>query len=361
MTKSSAASTPSKKTSEATPTQPQPAKSQWLTTSFKWLRRAYVGFTVALGSYILLVTVVMLSLLSSGGSDVEQMPLQEEVIRAGSSDSQDIVAVVDLSGPIVLEDTSDDFAFSSVLVSAEKVISILSQLEENDQVKAIVLKINSPGGSAVASDVIYQKLMSIREAKPVTAYFAEVAGSGGYYVGAGANKIVSHPDALTGSIGVIMNLYEVSELYQTLGITNNTIKSGQFKDIGSESRELSDQEREQLQTLVDGTYGSFVNAIVAGRNMDEATVRELGDGRLYSGTQALENGLVDATGTFDDALDMAIADADLSDPAVIEYLDQSFFESLFSANMMQILPGVGSLLHKVTPHQQAGLMYLMDI
>lgn len=328
---------------------------------FKWLRRAYVGLAVAIGSYVLIVTVLFLMILSEGSSFSSDIPYQEDVIREGDEDTEEIVGVVDISGPMLVDDTSDSLSFSPTIASAERINKVLDELNSRDEVKAVVLRINSPGGTAVAADEIYQKILEVRENKPVVAHFSQVAASGGYYVGAAADSIVAHPDTLTGSIGVIMNLYEISELYEKIGVTANTIVSGEFKDIGSEARELTEEERAQLQDLVDGSYDNFVNAIVAGRGMDESTVRNLGDGRLYSGKQAADVGLVDSLGTFDVAIDEAINRAELDDPRVVEYLDQSFFEALLSTSAVRFFPGLRALDKAAPLQSQSGVLYLMQI
>lgn len=326
---------------------------------FKWLRRVYVGLTIAIGSYVLLVTMLVLWAMSQVDTGLSENSLQHEVIREAKNQSQDIVAVVHLDGPIVMDDSSQGWSVSSTSVSADTIKKTLAELEADDQVKAVVLMINSPGGSAVASDEIYHQVLKLKETKPVIAHFSQMAASGGYYIGAAASQIVAHPQSLTGSIGVIFNFYELSDLYQKLGVTANTIKSGEFKDVGSESRPLSDAEREQLQGLVDATYSEFVTAVARGRSMDESKVRELADGRLYTGRQALELGLVDQVGTSDRAIDVAIEVINAPDAAVYEYSDEGFWQSLFSAEAISLIPGVKNLLPRLSPaSSQMGLMYM---
>src|SRR5699024_10481245 len=192
---------------------------------------------------------------------------------------------------------------------------------EEPNVAVVIVNVNSPGGGVVESAEIHDKLIEVQEEynKPVYASMGNVAASGGYYVSAPADKIVAHPATLTGSIGVIMESVNYAELADKLGIDFNTIKSGEFKDIMSSSREMTDEEEDILQTMIDELFDEFVQVIVDGRGMSESDVRKLADGRIYTGKQAKENGLIDEVGSLEDTIAFMQADHQLENAQVVEY------------------------------------------
>lgn len=183
----------------------------------------------------------------------------------------------------------------------------IRSLAEQKDVKAIVLDINSPGGSVGAVQEIYSTILRVRREKkiPVVAIFGDVAASGGYYIAAACDKIIAHPGSLTGSIGVIFSVTNFEGLLGKIGVRSDPIKSGKHKDIGSPARPMTPEERKILQALIDDAHSQFVVAISTGRRLPEERIRELADGRIYSGRQALEAGLVDALGDTQDALELA--------------------------------------------------------
>jgi protease-4 len=188
-------------------------------------------------------------------------------------------------------------------------------------VKAVVLRLNSPGGAVTASDIMYEDLVHFREKthKPVVACMMDLAASGAYYLAMGADVVYAHPTTVTGSIGVIMTLYNASGLFEKIGLTSNPIKSGPNKDIGNPGRPMTEAERAILQGMVDRFYGQFVEVVVRGRHLPEERVRTLADGRVYTGVEAKELGLVDAVGHLDDAIAAAKDLAGIVDAAVIAY------------------------------------------
>lgn len=183
----------------------------------------------------------------------------------------------------------------------------LRALAEQKDVKAIVLDINSPGGSVGAVQELYSNILRVRREKklPVVAVFGDVAASGGYYIAAACDKVIAHPGSLTGSIGVIFSVQNFEGLLGKVGVKVDPVKSGKHKDIGSPARPMTPEERKILQSLIDDAYDQFTVAISSGRNLPIERVRELADGRIYSGRQALEAGLVDALGDTQDALELA--------------------------------------------------------
>ena len=204
------------------------------------------------------------------------------------------VGVVDVRG--VIEDATD-------------VIETLERFRRQDGTVAVVLRIDSPGGAVAPSQEIYDEVWRVREQKPVIASLGNVAASGGYYIASAANQIVADPGTITGSIGAIMSVPYYAPLADKIGFSEETVKSGRFKDTGHPLRKLSADERALLQNMVDDVLGQFVEAVARGRNMPVGRVRTLADGRIYSGTQAVASGLVDKLGGLESAVRLAWQDA----------------------------------------------------
>jgi len=183
----------------------------------------------------------------------------------------------------------------------------LRALAEKDEVKSLVLEINSPGGSVGAVQELHSQLLRIRQekGKPVVALLGDVAASGGYYLAAACDKVVAHPGTLTGSIGVIFQVGNVEGLLGKVGVKVEPIKSGRLKDIGSSVRPMTAEERALLQGLIDDAYSQFFEAVRTGRRLDPEKLKLLADGRIFTGRQAKENGLVDELGDSHVALKLA--------------------------------------------------------
>jgi len=181
----------------------------------------------------------------------------------------------------------------------------LVRLKKNTGIKAIILRINSPGGSVGPTQEIYREIRKTIQTKKVVASMGSVAASGGYYIAAGADKIVANPGTITGSIGVIMHFVRLEELLNKIGIGLEVLKSGEFKDIGSPNRELTEREKELLNALITDIQRQFEEGVAEGRNLPLEKVRQIADGRIFSGAQAKELGLVDVLGNFQDAVEIA--------------------------------------------------------
>lgn len=189
-----------------------------------------------------------------------------------------------------------------IIVDSKKIIEQLDDFSDNDTVKAIVLRVNSPGGGVGPSQEIHDEVRRINAEKPVIVSMASVAASGGYYVAAPAREIFANPGTLTGSIGVIMEFTNFQELLDKIGLKNEVVKSGKHKDIGSPVRPMTEDDRILLQALIDDVHSQFVDAIATGRRLDVQKVRALADGRIFSGRQARELGLVDQLGGLEAAV-----------------------------------------------------------
>ncbi|MBP2634335.1 MAG: sppA [Firmicutes bacterium] len=215
----------------------------------------------------------------------------------------------------------------------DALIRQLHAARDDQSVKAIVLRINSPGGTVPASQEVGEELKKVRElGKPVITSMADMAASGGYWLAACTDKIYANPSTITGSLGVYMPYSNWEELYKKIGVRQEKIKSGPHKDILSPDRQLTEEERAIIQVMVDDMYNQFVEVIAEGRHLDQAKVRQLADGRIYTGRQAKEAGLVDELGNMYDAIDGATAMVGIKGkPEIVEYGKQNALEALLGA------------------------------
>ncbi len=237
------------------------------------------------------------------------------------------VGIVRIEGAIQMIGASSPLSMSQ---GAENIIRRLDELERNSDVKAVVVRINSPGGTVGASQEIYQKLWKLRKKNiPLVASMGEIAASGGYYVASACNYIVANHGTLTGSIGVIAISPNLRGLFQKIGIDMNVIKSGRYKDILSSFRDISPEERELIQEIIDSSYHKFLKDVALGRNQNESDIQPIADGRVMSGETALKHKLVDMLGTFEDAIDKARQMAKLSEDCPVYDESKSPLEQMF--------------------------------
>ncbi len=220
-----------------------------------------------------------------------------------------------------------------VILDSEKTVERIHKFRDNSSIQGLIVRINSPGGGVAASQEIYQALKDYRDStgKPVIASMSTVAASGGYYIACGVDSIIANPGTTTGSIGVIMELMDYSDLLNKIGIEVNVIQSGPFKDAGRGSRKLTRKDKAYFQKYIDNAYGQFVDVVVKARQMDKKQVLKLADGRVFTGQQAYEYGLIDKLGTFDDAIKLLAEMADIDDPSLVRpYVRRrTFFDLLF--------------------------------
>ncbi|MGE7120149.1 signal peptide peptidase SppA [Peribacillus sp. NPDC046944] len=258
----------------------------------------------------------------------------EEVIEG--EDPTNVIAVLDVEGTI--QDTGEASLLSSETYNHRDFMDKLQMAEENDNIKGIILRVNSPGGGVVESAEIYDKILDIKKVKkPVYVSMGSMAASGGYYISAPADKIFASPETMTGSLGVIMQGYNYEKLAEKYGVEFETIKSGTYKDIMSPTREMTDDERKILQNMIDNSYDQFVKIIADGRGMSEKEVRKIADGRIYDGRQAKEVHLIDDFGHLDDVIAAMKNDIDQKNAQVIRYTGEAGFGSLFSMGAQKIL------------------------
>ena len=240
--------------------------------------------------------------------------------------SQDRVALIRIEG---------------VILDAQATISELKQYSENPLVKAIVLRIDSPGGGVVPPQEIHDAVKRVKNKsnKAVIASMGTVAASGGYYIAAATDRIIANPGTLTGSIGVIMEMANFEGLMKKVGVEGVVIKSGRFKDVGSPLRKMSDEERKLLQSVMDDVHHQFIQAVADGRSLEVSDVEPLADGRIYTGRQAKEARLVDELGDLDDAIHIAADIAGMEgEPKVVEPRKRFSFRDIIESRWASVFP-----------------------
>jgi protease-4 len=207
------------------------------------------------------------------------------------------------SGRFTFGDKIGIVEIRGVITQSSGIIEEIHQYVEDEGVKAIILRIDSPGGGVGPSQEIHREILKIKSKKKVVASLGSVAASGGYYVACASDRIVANPGTITGSIGVLMEFTNLEELFKKIGIKGVVVKSGELKDIGSPFREMTPEERKIIQGVIDNVHQQFIQAVAEGRNLDRSKVIEIADGRILTGEQAKQLGLVDQIGNLQDAID----------------------------------------------------------
>lgn len=237
----------------------------------------------AFGLGLLFFAVLYVAVLIAGG--------KKATTRFTALPTDDKVALVKIEG---------------LLLTSEATVEEITGYTEDGSIKAIIVRIESPGGGVVASQEIYNAVRNARQAgKKVVASLGSVAASGGYYIAAAGDRIVANPGTLTGSIGVKMEFANIEKLLEKLGVKGMVIKAGEYKDVGSPYREMTPAERQLLQAVIDDVHDQFIEAVAQGRNLPEADIRSIADGRIFTGRQALDLRLVDQLGDLEDSIQAA--------------------------------------------------------
>ncbi|HIJ59347.1 MAG TPA: signal peptide peptidase SppA [Nitrospirae bacterium] len=226
------------------------------------------------------------------------------------------------------------------IIQSKSVVDELKEHTKNNQIKAIVLRIESPGGGVVPSQEIYDAVKKTSKTKKIIVSMGAVAASGGYYIAAPATRIVANPGTITGSIGVIMEIPNVQGLMDKIGIKTEIIKSGKYKDMTSVSKGIGKEQRAILQGLLDDVHEQFIKAVAEGRKMPVEKVRELADGSVFSGVQALDKGLIDELGSLENAVKIAANLAGIKgEPEVITKKNRHYLLDLFENRIYNYLSG----------------------
>ena len=281
--------------------------------------------------------MLLVSLLATGCISVDLTPrikpLEERTVE-GSGRAK--IVLTDISGFLSEEGQSQTLVIGPSTPRVGLLVRFREELKkaaEDSDVKALVVRINSPGGTVTASDILFKELQMFKAVKkvPVVAVMMDVAASGGYYVALGADTIVAHPTTVTGSIGVIMLTVGAEGLMQKLGVTADAIKSGARKDMGSPFRAMTGEERQIFQSVIDGLQSQFLARLVESRKLPIDTAKRLADGRVYTAQQALDAKLVDRIGYMDDALELTRKAIGVDHAKVIVYHRPSEYRATYFA------------------------------
>jgi len=281
---------------------------------------------------IFIIVVIAVSIIQSNRGKVSV----EEEVTIGKGNN---ISLIELEGTIA----GSSSLMGDGIISPQEVDSLLNEAKK-DSSAALIISINSPGGSVEPTQEIYNSIERFKEksGKKVYVWMKEVAASGGYYLSCGADKIVAMPTTLTGSIGVIMNLVNSEELLKKIGVSLYTIKSGKYKDMGSISRPLTNEERAIFQNIIDESYNQFLKVVSEGRNIPLDQLKNLAQGQVFTGIKAKEVGLIDEVGDLEDTIALVKKDLNIKgEPKIITHKKRvSFF----------------SLLENVIPYTQLDLL-----
>ena len=287
----------------------------------------HYGLVDSLGYKDELKSLIASDLELEEASDIEFISYQNYKKSLKNKYAKDKIAVIYANGSIVM--AGDD-----TQVVGYKLAKEIRKARENKSVKAIVLRINSPGGSLVASDLIWHEVYLTKGVKPIIASMADVAASGGYYIAMACDTIIAQPNTITGSIGIFGMWFNFGQLLENkFGITHDVVKTGDHSDLYTVTRNLTDFERSAIQKGVNKGYQTFISKAAMGRGVTSEAINEVGSGRIWSGTQALDNGLIDVIGNYNDAVDLAVAMSGIEgDYRVVNYPAQkSMFEKILGS------------------------------
>lgn len=318
-----------------------------------WIIALAIVIGIVVACAVLPLGAMALVLGLSGSGDAAPLPAynwREEIV---SGEGIDRIAIIEVRG--IIGAPADLF---SAQLSQGQLLDQIRQTRADPLVKAVVLRINSPGGGVVASSELHAALRELSDGeKPLVVSMGSTAASGGYYIATAADKIYANADTFTGSLGVILTLTNFEEAFDKIGLRTYVYKSGALKDIGSPTREPTVEEDEVLQEIVDQAYQGFVDVIVAGRDLPRDEVLQLADGRIYTGQQALELGLIDALGNLDEAIAGARELAGLERATVVRYVPEASLRALLMSRLQPAAPADPLGIHRLLDSQGPVLEY----
>lgn len=311
--------------------------------------------------FIILITCGALCILTSEVfSNYDLSSISSSSYDTISEGGEDKIVIIKVEG-LIMDVDSDSSLFGSSYASSQSICRDIDSAIEDEDVRAIILSIDSPGGDVYATDVVYKKILEAQSyGIMIVALFRNTAASGGYYIAAPADQIVSSPLSLTGSIGVRLDVQSLSGLYEKLGIETRTItnQEGEYKTgEGLFDDDPNGEEDEIYKKLVDEYFNQFLTVVADGREIEESELLQYADGRIFSGQQAYEIGLVDTLGDMDDAISAAESLAGIENPTVIEYREYDFW-SMFAGYAAGIFSPSVDLSNLVDPTPGVKLRYL---
>ncbi len=310
-----------------------------------WVKRIAIFFFVM---FLLLFTAVssyIAGVASGLFASSEAGTLTEEVISGEEAKAK--IGILRLEGLILSSGAQSPFS-SSGIISAKQVKSWLREIQKDPDTKALILEVNSPGGSPVASDEIFKAISAFRQSgKTGVVVMEDTATSGAYFFSAAADRIIASPATLTGSIGVIAEIPNLEELLAKIGIDIEVYKSGEYKDITSLSRSRSEEEQALIQEYIDAAFNLFVDRVAEGREMPRSKVLELAKGQAFSGVKAKELGLIDELGSVEDAVEEAKLISNLTEVKIVRYRTETTLDILFGRVGGAVNP-IGQLINQLT-------------
>lgn len=312
------------------PPAPQPPPRRGMSAGAKWVIGCGVAAALMIFALVILAIAGVVSAIGAAS--------QYGGLPSGN------VALIRVEGAITAGGGAGLFDSTA---SSERIVGQLRQACDADRIKAVLVRIDSPGGSAAASQEIYDEIRRVRDrGKPVYASMGDVAASGGYYVASAAERIYANPGTITGSIGVISANLNLSGLFDKLGIAPEVVKTGEFKDMGSGLRPMTERERQLTRQLLDNIYQQFVNAVADGRGLPKERVLNLADGRIFTGEQARDLKLVDELGGMRPALRALARRAGVrGEPELVDLGKRGLVEVLFGDTRASAPPHLGGLLY----------------
>jgi len=283
-------------------------------------REKIIAGLILLLCLLAVVAGVVLVIRPGGGKDVLGSVTGKKALS-----SEPGIAIVYIYGSLFVPEQSGPWG--RFLSGTDRIVEQLKKIERLEQVKAVVLRINSPGGTVGSVQEIYNQVGKLKEkGKKIIACTGDVCASGGYYIACASDKIVANPGAITGSVGVIMTAGNAQELFRKIGVKIEVIKSGKYKDMGSPAREMTSEEKTLIQGVIDDAYAQFLDVVVKGRGLDLNRAKDLCQGQIYTGRQAKDAGLVDETGDLRDAIRIAGELSGLGpEPKIIE-MEKSLYK-----------------------------------
>lgn len=307
----------------------------------------------------IIIGIVVISVVAAGIMAGRPAPL--------SSSARGNIGVINITGMITTGGSTSP-VFGEVTAGSDEINKQIREAADNPNLKAVVLRLNSPGGTVAGTQEIAVEVDRLRKSgKKVVASMGDVAASGAYWIAARADKIVANPGTITGSIGVIMQTTNLEGLYEKLGIEENTFKKGKYKDMGSPTRKITGEEKAIIEGMIDEHYRQFIRAVAEGRNMDLDQVRKLATGRVFTGSQARDVGLVDELGNFYDAVNLAAELAGIRGKPVVvnlgpeknwwDILESVAFRPFESVNWQRFLEEYPAAWLLYSPEWKAGYIY----
>lgn len=310
--------------------------------------RSVLVYSLTFFLIFLLASVISSSFIKT---DINPYYFKEKYI-GGDKGSPNKIVFISLNGEIA-SSSEDTILSSNSFISPTQIENIFLQIKANPDIKAVIFDINSPGGSAVASDRIYEQIINFRRETniPTIALFSDIAASGAYYISSACDYIIANPSTLTGSIGTIMESYNLEKLYEKIGIEKLTFTKGEYKDMLNENRTPTEEELAIIDSLNENTYQMFIARVAEGRKLELDYVKSLATGQIYSGKEAYDLKLIDSLGNRDEAIYRAKTLAQIDRSQIIEYQSENILGDFLGLSLKGSFANLIALPQKILRSQ----------